>query len=40
MPLHFGIPEGEFEAEGRGFGVDAVGTADHGQIFEFVGPVF
>ena len=38
VALHFCIPEGEFEAEGGGFGVDAVGAADADGVFELIGP--
>ena len=40
VALHLGIPVGELEAEGDGLGVDAVGAADHGGVFELPGAAF
>ncbi len=40
VALGFGIPVGDFEAEGDGLGVDAVRAADHGSVFEFPGAAF
>src|SRR5579872_2148031 len=37
VALHLRIPEQELEAEGRGFGVDAVGAADDGGVLELDG---
>ena len=37
VALRLGIPVGDLEAEGDGLGVDAVGAADHGRVFEFPG---
>ena len=34
VALHLGVPEQELEAEGGGFGVDAVGAADDGRVLE------
>ena len=40
VALRFRIPVGELEAEGDGLGVDAVGAADHGSVFELPGAAF
>ena len=40
VALRFRIPVGQFESEGDGLGVDAVGAADHGRVFEFPGAAF
>ena len=40
VALHFGVPEEELEAEGGGFGVDAVGAADDGGVLELDGAFF
>ncbi len=40
VALHLGVPEQELEAEGGGFGVDAVGAADDGGVLELDGAVF
>ena len=40
VALHLGVPEEEFEAEGAGFGVDAVGAADDGGVLELDGAFF
>ncbi len=37
VALNFRVPEQELEAEGGGFGVDAVGAADGGGVFELEG---
>ena len=37
VALHLGVPEQELEAEGGGFGVDAVGAADDGGVLELEG---
>ncbi len=37
VALHLGVPEEQLEAEGGGFGVDAVGAADDGSVFELEG---
>ncbi len=37
VALGLGIPVGDFESEGDGLGVDAVGAADHGSVFELPG---
>ena len=37
VALHLGVPEEELEAEGGGFGVDAVGAADDGGVLELDG---
>ncbi len=37
VALSFGIPVRELEAEGDGFGVDAVGASDLGRVFELPG---
>ncbi len=37
VALRLGVPVRQFEAEGDGFGVDAVGAADHGSVLEFPG---
>src|ERR1700730_1982202 len=37
VALVFGKPVGDFQAEGNGFGVDAVGAADLWSVLEFVG---
>ena len=34
VALHLGVPEEEFEPEGGGFGMNAVGAADDGRVFE------
>src|SRR5271168_1182801 len=34
VALDLGVPEEELEAEGGGFGVDAVSAADDGGVFE------
>ena len=36
----FGVPEEELQAEGGGFCMDAVGSADGGGVFEFYSPSF
>ncbi len=40
VALHLGVPEEELEAEGGGFGVDAVSAADDGGVFELDGALF
>ena len=40
VALHLGVPEQELEAEGGGFGVDAVGAADDGGVLELDGALF
>ena len=40
VALHLGVPEEELEAEGGGFGVDAVGAADDGGVLELNGAIF
>jgi len=40
VALHLRVPEQEFEAEGGGLGVDAVGAADDGRVFELDGALF
>ena len=40
VALHLGVPEEEFEAEGGGFGVDAVGAADDWGVLELDGALF
>ncbi len=40
VALHFRIPVEQLEAEGRGFGVDAVGTANGRRVLEFDGAAF
>ena len=40
VALCFGIPVGDFESESDGFGVDAVGSADHGSVFELPSAAF
>ena len=40
VALHLGVPEEELEAEGGGFGVDAVGAADDGGVLELDGAGF
>ncbi len=40
VALHLGVPEEELEAEGGGFGVDAVGAADDGCVLELEGALF
>ena len=40
VALHLGVPEEELEAEGGGFGVDAVGAADDGGVLELDGALF
>ena len=40
VALHLGVPEEELEAEGGGFGVDAVGAADDGGVLELDGAAF
>src|SRR5580698_8139704 len=37
IALHLGVPEEQLEAEGGGFGVDAVGAADDGGVLELDG---
>src|SRR3954471_7747878 len=37
VALRFRIPVGDLETEGDWFGVDSVGAADHGSVFEFPG---
>src|SRR6185437_10062580 len=37
VALDLGVPEEELEAEGGGFGVDAVGAADDGCVLELEG---
>ncbi len=37
VALHLGIPVQQLEAEGGGFGVDAVGAADDGGVLELQG---
>src|SRR5437762_7038820 len=37
VALHLRVPEEELEAEGGGFGVDAVSTADDGRVLELDG---
>src|SRR5579863_734675 len=37
VALRLGIPVGDFESEGDGLGVDPVGAADRGRVFEFPG---
>ena len=34
IALRLRIPVGDFESEGDGLGVDAVGPPDHGSVFE------
>ena len=40
VALHLGVPEEQLEAEGGGFGVDAVGAADDGGVLELDGALF
>ena len=40
VALGLGVPVGQLEAKRDGLGVDAVGTADHGRVFEFPGAAF
>ena len=40
VALRLRIPVGDFESEGDGFGVDAVGAADHRRVFELPCPAF
>ncbi len=40
VALHLRVPEQQFEAEGGGFGVDAVGAADDGRVLELEGALF
>src|ERR1700679_3225220 len=40
VALDLGVPEQELEAEGGGFGVDAVGAADDGGVLELEGAFF
>ena len=39
VPQHFRQPAREFEAEGNGFAVDAVGTTDHDGVAVLLGLV-
>ena len=40
VALSLGVPVGQLEAKRDGLGVNAVGTADHGCVFEFPGAAF
>ena len=40
VALRLGVPVGQLEAKRDGLGVDAVGAADHGRVFEFPGAAF
>ena len=40
VALHLGVPEEELEAEGGGFGVDAVSAADDGGVLELESALF
>ena len=40
VALGLGVPVGQLESEGDGLGVDAVGAADHGRVFELPGAAF
>ena len=40
VALHLGVPEEKLEAEGGGFGVDAVGATDDGRVLELEGALF
>src|SRR5579859_5059254 len=39
VALHLRVPKQKLQAEGRGLGVDAVGTADDGSVLELQGPL-
>ena len=40
VALGLGVPVGQLETKRDGLGVNAVGTADHGRVFEFPGAAF